>query len=174
MPRSFVTHRHQSSGEGFLQFLETVPLITKLLLFYGVAVVGGFLCPGTLWSQTLALEPVLSGLASPLYVTNAHDGSDRLFILEQEGRIKVLQPGATTPSLFLELTSRVLAGGERGLLGVAFHPQFANNRRFFVNYTRKPNGATVIAEYHASTTDRNIADTQETVVLTVPQPFANH
>jgi len=104
-------------------------------------------------------------------VTNAHDGSDRLFILEQEGRIKVLQPGVTTPTLFLDLTSRVLAGGE---LGLAFHPQFANNRRFFVNYTRKPDGTTVIAEYHVATADGNIADTQETILLTVPQPFANH
>src|SRR5262245_23498389 len=128
MPGGFVKRRHPTSGEGFLQFWKTVPLLTKLLPLYWVAVAGGCLFPGTLWGQTLALEPVLNGLASPLYVTNAHDGSDRLFILEQEGRIKVLQPGATTPSLFLDLTSRVLAGGERGLLGLAFHPQFADNR----------------------------------------------
>ena len=110
MHRGFVKQRRPISGEGFLQFLETVLPITKLMLLYWVAVAGGLLFPGTLWSQTLALEPVLSGLTSPLYVTNAHDGSGRLFILEQEGRIKVLQPGATTPTLFLDLTSRVLVG----------------------------------------------------------------
>jgi glucose/arabinose dehydrogenase len=154
--------------------MEMILPIKKIVLLCWVAISGGMLLPGNLWSQTLVLEPVLSGFTSPLYVTNAHDGSDRLFILEQEGRIKVLQPGVTTPTLFLDLTSRVLAGGERGLLGLAFHPQFANNRRFFVNYTRKPDGATVIAEYHVATADGNIADTQETILLTVPQPFANH
>src|SRR5262245_36475956 len=112
------------------------------------------------WSQTVVLEPVLTGLMNPLYVTNAHDGSNRLFIVEQDGRIKVVQPGATTPTIFLDITSRVLAGGERGLLGLTFHPQFARNQRFFVNYTRKPDGATVIAEYHVSADSRDVADTQ--------------
>jgi glucose/arabinose dehydrogenase len=174
MHRGFVQQRRPISGEGLLQFLETVFLIKKILLLYWVAVSGGLLFPGNLWSQTLVLEPILSGLTGPVYVTNAHDGSGRLFILEQEGRIKVLPPGATSSTLFLDLTSRVLAGGERGLLGLAFHPRFATNRRFFVNYTRKPDGATVIAEYHLTPTDRNMADTQEAILLTVPQPFANH
>lgn len=120
------------------------------------------------------LEPVLSGLASPVYVTGAGDGSNRLFIIEQGGRIKVLQPGETTPSVFLNITSRVLSGGERGLLGLAFHPDFENNRRFFVDYTRQPDGATVIAEYRAFEGDPNLADTNETTMLVIPQPFANH
>ncbi|MGH9895300.1 MAG: PQQ-dependent sugar dehydrogenase, partial [bacterium] len=96
----------------------------------------------------IQLEQVATGLASPTYVTNAHDGSNRLFIVEQPGTIKVLQPGATTPTVFLDITSKVLSGGERGLLGLAFHPSFPTNRRFFVNYTRQTDGATVIAEYH--------------------------
>ena len=174
MHGGFVKRRHWASGDGFLRFLGSVLPVKKIRLLWWVVVSGGMLLPGNLWSQTLALESVLLGLTSPLYVTNAHDGSGRLFIVEQEGQIKVLQPGATTPTLFLDLTSRVLAGGERGLLGLAFHPQFANNRRFFVNYTRKPDGATVIAEYHVSTMDRSVANTQETILLTVPQPFANH
>ena len=95
---------------------------------------------------TIQLEPVLTGLSSPVYVTNAHDGSNRLFIIEQPGRIKVLQPGTTSPAVFLDITTKVLSGGERGLLGLAFHPQFKTNRRFFVNYTRQTDGATVIAE----------------------------
>ena len=122
----------------------------------------------------ILLEPVLTGLSSPLYVTNARDGTNRLFIVEQPGRIKVLGPGTTTPTVFLDITSKVLSGGERGLLGLAFHPQYAANRRFFVNYTRQTDGATVIAEYQASSLDPNIADSQETVLLVIPQPFANH
>src|SRR2546423_8107809 len=77
----------------------------------------------------IQLEPVLSGLSSPVYVTHAHDGSNRLFIVEQPGRIKVLQPGASTPTVFLDIVSKVLSGGEQGLLGLAFHPQFKTNRR---------------------------------------------
>jgi len=88
------------------------------------------------------LQPVLTGLSSPVYVTHARDGSNRLFIVEQAGRIKVLQPGATTPTSFLDITARVLPGGEQGLLGLAFHPSSVTNRRFFVNYTRQPDGAT--------------------------------
>ncbi|MFY9571791.1 MAG: PQQ-dependent sugar dehydrogenase, partial [Blastocatellia bacterium] len=122
----------------------------------------------------IVLEPVLSGLISPLYVTSAPDESNRLFIVEQGGRIKVLQQGASTATVFLNIVSRVLSGGERGLLGLAFHPQFRTNGRFFVDYTRSPDGATVIAEYRVSAVDPNIAETSETVLLVIPQPFANH
>jgi len=122
----------------------------------------------------IVLEPVLTGLDSPVFVTNAHDGSNRLFVVEQPGRIKVLQPGASTPTLFLDITSRVLSGGERGLLGLAFHPQFSTNRRFFVDYTRQSDGATVIAEYRASASNGNVADNTETVLLLIAQPFSNH
>ena len=74
---------------------------------------------------------------------------------------------------FLDITDRVLAGGERGLLGLAFHPLYPSNGRFFVNYTRKPDGATVIAEY-ARSTDPNVALPTETILLIIGQPFANH
>jgi len=120
------------------------------------------------------LQPVLTGLSSPVYVTHAHDGTNRLFIVEQPGRILVLQPGAGTATVFLDITAKVLFGGEQGLLGLAFHPQYATNRRFFVNYTSKPDGDTVIAEYRASVADPNIADTAETTTLVIPQPFTNH
>jgi glucose/arabinose dehydrogenase len=123
---------------------------------------------------TVTLEPALTVLSGPIYVTNAHDGSQRLFVVEQSGVIKVVQPGSSTATVFLNITSRVLAGGEQGLLGLTFHPQFQTNRRFFVDYTRMGDGATVIAEYQASAANPNIADTTETVILTIPQPFANH
>ncbi len=123
---------------------------------------------------TTALQPVLSGLSSPVLVTNAKDGSNRLFIVELGGVVKVLQPGSITPMVFLDISSRIIAGGEQGLLGLAFHPQYESNRRFFVNYTRKADGATVIAEYRASVGNPNVADLTEIHILTIPQPFTNH
>jgi glucose/arabinose dehydrogenase len=120
------------------------------------------------------LELVLSGLISPLYVTHAGDGSNRLFVVEQGGQILVLQPGASTPTVFLDITKNVVVATEQGLLGLAFHPNFANNRRFFVNYTRLLDGATVIAEYQASSSNPDVADPSETVLLVIPQPFPSH
>src|SRR6185436_10499872 len=126
-------------------------------------------------SVRINLEPfIASGLSSPLYLTNAHDGTNRRFIIEQPGRISVVQPGTTTRTTFLDITSRIVSGGERGLLGLAFHPQFSTNRRFFVDYTRQPDGATVIAEYRASASNPNIADATETVLVVIPQPYENH
>jgi glucose/arabinose dehydrogenase len=122
----------------------------------------------------IRLEPVLVGLTAPLYVTSARDGSNRLFVVEQGGRILVLRPQASTPTVFLDITPRVLSGGERGLLGLAFHPNYAVNRRFFVNYTRQPDGATVIAQYQASLANPDVAAVAEAVLLVVAQPFANH
>ena len=123
----------------------------------------------------IQLEPVTGGLSSPVFVTGAKDGTNRLFIVERAGLIKVLQPGSQSPTIFLNITSRVLSdGGEQGLLGLAFHPQFSVNRRFFVNYTRQTDGATVIAEYRASLTNPNVAATAETRLLSIAQPFANH
>lgn len=123
---------------------------------------------------SIRLVPVLSGLDNPVLVTNARDGSNRLFIVEQAGVIKVLQPGAASPTVLLDISTKVLFGGEQGLLGLTFHPQFASNRRFFVDYTRKPDGATVIAQYQVLPGNPNVAGPTETALLVIPQPFANH
>ncbi len=125
-------------------------------------------------TAAILTETILTGLDSPVLVTHAGDGSHRLFVVEQPGRIKVLTPGSTAPRVFLDISAKVLAGGERGLLGLAFHPRYELNRRFFVNYKRQTDGATVIAEYRTSATDPNVAETNETVMLIVPQPFSNH
>ncbi len=126
--------------------------------------------------QAIRLIPFISsGLSAPVFMTNAGDGSNRLFIVQQGGIIRVLQPGSTTPTEFLNITSRVLSGGERGLLGLAFHPQYAVNRRFFVYYTRQGDGAIQIAEYQANAANPNIADTTEKIIITIPHPsFSNH
>jgi glucose/arabinose dehydrogenase len=120
------------------------------------------------------LAPVLDGLASPLYLTHARDGSGRLFVVEQGGRVLVLHPEVGIPTVFLNITSKVLSGSERGLLGLAFHPGYATNRRFFVHYTRQPDGAIVIAEYNASVTNPDVADAAEIVLLVVDHPLGNH
>jgi glucose/arabinose dehydrogenase len=124
-------------------------------------------------SSAIRLEPVLQGLSSPVLVTHAGDGSNRLFVVEQTGRILVRASGATTTTVFLDIAARIVAGGERGLLGLAFHPQFAANSRFFVNYTRIEDGATVIAEYRAGA-DAAATFASEAILLTIPQPFTNH
>jgi glucose/arabinose dehydrogenase len=125
-------------------------------------------------AAAVELQPVMSGLVSPVYLTHARDGSGRLFVVEQGGVIRMLGPGASIPTVFLDITARVLAGGERGLLGLAFHPQYRANGRLFVNYTRRPDGATVVAEYQVSA-DPDVARPEtERILLTIAQPFANH
>lgn len=123
----------------------------------------------------IQLQPVLTGLSSSVFVTNAGDGTNRLFVVEQGGVIRVVQPGASTSTVFLNITTSVLSGGEQGLLGLAFHPFYRNNGRFFVYYTRLGDGAIVIAEYHVSTSNPNVADTAGTPILVVPHPTnTNH
>ena len=129
-------------------------------------------CPAA--HADVKLTPVLSGLSQPVFVTHAGEGSNRLFIVEKTGRIKVRQPGASTATTFLNISTKVAGGSEQGLLGLAFHPGYASNRRFFVNYTRRSDGATIVAEYTANATNPNLANTTERVLLTIAQPFANH
>src|SRR5262245_8190423 len=156
-------------------------------LFCGLAALGvislGVGCSGaklrvandTVPTET-RLVSIASGLASPLFLTNARDGSGRLFILERPGRIRVIRREETSPieTPFLDISAKVLLGGERGLLGLAFHPQYTTNRRFFINYTRVPDGATVISEFNVSAANPNVAETDERVLLTIAQPFSNH
>jgi glucose/arabinose dehydrogenase len=121
----------------------------------------------------IRLVPVTGGLDTPLFLTSARDGSGRLFALERSGRVRIIEGGKPVARPFLDLSGRVLAGGEQGLLGLAFHPGYRTNGRFFVDYTRKPDGATVVAEYHASS-DPDVALSSGRTVLIVRQPFANH
>ncbi len=123
----------------------------------------------------LALEQVVTGLTNPVDLQEAPDGSGRLFVVEQQGTIRVIQDELLVSTPFLDITDRVSFSGEMGLLGLAFHPDFAQNRRFFVNYTSTAGTLhSVIAEYLAAAADPNLADPGESVVLTVDQPFANH
>lgn len=122
----------------------------------------------------IALRSVVTGLSEPIGVTNAGDGSGRLFVIEQGGTIRIVKRGRLRSRPFLDISSRLISGGEQGLLGLAFHPRFETNRRFYVNYT-DTNGDTVIAEYKRSRGDAHRAvSSSERVILTFDQPFANH
>jgi glucose/arabinose dehydrogenase len=79
-------------------------------------------------NQNIQLQPVTTGLSSPVLVTNARDSSNRIFIVERSGRIKVLQPDATVATDFLNIATKIVSGGEQGLLGLAFHPKYKTNR----------------------------------------------
>ncbi|MGH9785243.1 MAG: PQQ-dependent sugar dehydrogenase, partial [Terriglobia bacterium] len=139
--------------------------------------IAALLWGGASASAGIELRTVATGLVSPLWVTHAGDGSGRLFIAEQAGRIRVLAAGTLLPTPFLDIRDRVRSGGELGFLGLAFHPQYAANGRFFVNYTRNsPEGLeTVIAEYAVSPANANLAlRDSERILLRFRQPFTNH
>jgi len=127
----------------------------------------------------LALNLVVSGLASPLDLAVPDDGSGRLFVVEQGGRIKIIQNGSVLSPPFLDISSKVTTGGEMGLLGVTFHPNFSSSRKFYVNYVRTQTGQiqSVIAEYSVASATSNQTDAStERILLTVNQVgnFTNH
>jgi glucose/arabinose dehydrogenase len=119
--------------------------------------------------------PVVSGLELPVDIQNAGDGTGRLFVVEKSGRILVFQNNQLLPQPFLDILSEVDSRAtEQGLLGLAFHPKYAENGLFFVNYI-DINGNTIIARFHVSTEDPNRADpASEVDLLHVKQPYANH
>ncbi|WP_034683260.1 PQQ-dependent sugar dehydrogenase [Chryseobacterium piperi] len=124
-------------------------------------------------SQSINLEEFASGLTSPVEITNANDS--RLFVVQQNGMIRIIQPNGTINATnFLNLSSKILYGGERGLLGLAFHPQYPTNGYFFVYYNNTAGNITV-ARYKVSTADPNVADpNSEKILLNIPKPFDNH
>jgi len=122
--------------------------------------------------SVIGLQTFATGFSSPVEITNC--GDNRLFVVEQEGLIKILNPNGTTNSTpFLNVTSLTNASGEQGLLGLAFHPDYTSNGYFYINYTNL-NGNTVIARYSVSTGNPNVASPSGTILLTIPQPYSNH
>ena len=124
--------------------------------------------------DSVGLEVVASGLTFPLYVTAPPGDTDRLFIVEKGGTIRVVKGGALLATPFLDITSLVSTGSEQGLLGLAFDPEYATNGRFVVHYT-DADGNTRVSTFTRSGGDPDVADpASEQVVLTAEQPFANH
>jgi len=131
--------------------------------------------PGT--PPMLDLSTLVNGLTAPVGIEVPNDGTGRMFVLEQAGRIRIIQNGTLVPTPFLDVSSKVESGGEKGLLGLAFHPSFSSNGRFFVYYTQRVSQQlrSVFSEYAISTSDRNQADaSSERTFLVVNQPFDNH
>lgn len=124
-------------------------------------------------SQSINLVEFASGFTSPVEITNA--GDTRLFVVQQDGIIKIVQPNGTTNAAdFINISSKVLYGGERGLLGLAFHPQYSTNGYFFVYYNNTA-GNIIVARYSVNSTNPDIADpTSEKILLNIPKPFDNH
>jgi glucose/arabinose dehydrogenase len=121
---------------------------------------------------TIQLIEVASGLSSPLYLTSPANDS-RLFVVEQAGRIRIIKNGQVLAQPFLDIVSRVSSGGERGLLSVAFHPSYAANGFFYVNFTDLA-GDTRVERFNVSS-NPDVGDASSSkLILGVTQPFANH
>ena len=139
---------------------------TKILYLFALS----FLFSST--AQTVEVELFKNGFSSPVDIQNA--GDDRLFIVEQAGKIKILNSDATiNPTPFLDISSQVSNGYEQGLLGLAFHPNYTTNGYFYVYYTNN-SGDTQVSRFTVSG-DPDIADaTSELFILTQDQPYSNH
>jgi glucose/arabinose dehydrogenase len=123
--------------------------------------------------DSLRLAPVVSGLSNPLYLTSPPGDTARLFVVEQGGKIWIVQHGVQLTTPFLDVSAKITSTGEQGLLSVAFHPSYATNGYFYVDYTDL-NGDTHVERYTVSA-DSNVADTaSHKLILFVAQPYANH
>jgi glucose/arabinose dehydrogenase len=136
----------------------------------------------------IALQEIAAGFHEPVHIANAGDGSGRLYVVEQEGVVRMIENGKMVPTPFLDIRDKVKSGGERGLLSIAFHPHYRDNGYFYVNYTERTSLVdaaiarfksgwsaleTVVSRFKRDT-DGNVDPDSETVLLTVSQPWGNH
>jgi glucose/arabinose dehydrogenase len=151
----------------------------------GVALVcvgcnGGLMSPPPPPPPTLQVElvSVASGFSSPLDIQQAGDGSGRLFVVEQGGRIKIIQNGSVLGTPYLDVSGLIASVGEEGLLGLAFHPNYNSNGCFYVNYTTNRLSGTLqtaISEFRAAPPSANTVNpASENILFTVDQPESNH
>ncbi|WNM19786.1 PQQ-dependent sugar dehydrogenase [Flavobacterium capsici] len=123
-------------------------------------------------AQTVAVQSFATGFSSAVAIVHPPNDS-RLFVVQQAGLIRILNSNGTVNATpFLNLSSIITSGGERGLLGLAFHPNYASNGLFFVNYTNT-SGNTVIVKYNVSA-NPDVASTSGTILMTISQPYSNH
>jgi glucose/arabinose dehydrogenase len=158
------------------------PLILSVILVMLIAVsiaifnfARSFILRPASTNATYRLVEVVKGFKSPLYMTTAHDASGRMFVVEQDGLIRIVRDNQILEAPFLDVTGLVSRdGSERGLLGLAFHPQYSTNGVFFINYT-DVNGNTVVERYHASVNDPDSsASSRADFIIRVDQPYPNH
>ena len=124
-------------------------------------------------SVSLSFEVVTGGLEAPLAIAAPSDGSGRIFVAEQIGRVRIVRDGDLIETPFLDIADRIAAGGERGLLGLAFHPDYPDDPRVLVNYTDR-NGTTTISSFPVGDDPDRADASNETVLLTIQQPYGNH
>lgn len=167
---------HISPGKG-KNWLKLMAGLTIWIFFLGS------IAPSDGWSLASAppipegsidLQPFISHtFENPVFVTPFPGDPARFTVVEQEGRLLSILDGKVQEDPFLNIGEKLSTGGERGLLGLAFHPHFSSNGRLFVNYTRKSDGATVVAEYQAPPPS-HIANPDERILIVIPQPYSNH
>jgi glucose/arabinose dehydrogenase len=125
------------------------------------------------WAR-IALKPAASGFRQPTYLANAQDGSGRAFVVEKKGQIKIIKDGNILPEPFIDVVSKVRSkGSEQGLFSIAFHPNYKENGRFFLNYTNL-DGDTIVSEYKVSNNPDKADPDSERIVLKIEQPATNH
>ena len=160
---------------------KKVTFFLRMLCFLLVSVKGQ--AQSGLPAMKLKMQLVAEGLTSPVGLMNPGDGSGRIFVIEQSGKIKIIKNGSVLPTPFLTITGKLdglnIAYSEKGLLGMAFHPQYKSNGRFFVYYSAPYNSSgydhkSILAEYKVSASNPDVADVTETVIMEIPQPESNH
>lgn len=141
-------------------------------LFLAFALAASFLAGQ---EAEIRLLRVADGLTSPVDIQSARDGSKRLFIVQQNGVVRLMRDGALVTAPFLDIRTKTRSAGECGLLGMAFPPGYREKRHFYVNYTNPGCTSSVIARYRVTGTNADVADGgSEEILLTQAQPFSNH
>lgn len=154
-------------------------MIRKMFFVFSTLVLTGaarlVLAASVDWPYLRFTQVVTNTFSGPISITHAGDGSQRIFIGEQFGRVQVIQSNSVLSQPFLEISNRVLSvGTEQGLLGLTFPAGYSTNAHFYVDYTRQPDGAIVISRF-SITSSPNVADpNSEKVILVIPKPYNNH
>src|SRR5690606_7726014 len=145
--------------------------IRNMRILSSIAMAGAV--AATTWAQDLTSRLFVAGLEEPVWLGAAPGDTGRLFVIEKRGVIRIIRDEAVLATPFLDIDAKISSSGERGLLGLAFSPEYSADGEFYVNYTNNL-GHTVIARYTVSA-DPDIADpASEEILLTVNQPFTNH
>jgi uncharacterized protein (TIGR03437 family) len=139
-----------------------------------VVVAGGLAVAMSVFAQEIQVLRIASAVDAPTDIQDPGDGSGRLFFVLQNGIIRIFRNGALVAQPFLDIRSKTRGEDERGLLGLAFPPGFAQNGRFYLDYTDL-NSNTVIAQYRVSAANPDVADpASEVILMNITQPFTNH
>jgi glucose/arabinose dehydrogenase len=157
-----------ASGSGFVSIAPPATATATALATAPAATA----VPTPLVAVSISLGPIASGFTSAIGVSSA-PGDSRLFVIQQTGQVLIVSGGKKVGT-FLDISTRISCCGERGLLGLAFHPNYAGNGRFFVRYTT-PAGDVRLSEFHVSSSPNKADPASERVILTIPHPsYANH